>query len=148
VPFAVEEAVPVQPDDPNSWLARQAEFSSPRKQPRRNPRGKAAAHRASAVEPAKPTLSPPPHPTDPNKNQKPQNKKRLRNKTKKAKNNNMAGPSDGRASVYVPPHLRNRSTVDGGKRDSAHGSGIAVNESPATSNQSKAANNGKPNTIS
>lgn len=148
MPLAVEEAAPVEPDDPNSWLAWQTEFSNPRKQPRRNPRGKAVAHPASAVEPAKPTLSPPPHPTDPNKNQKPPNKRRLRNKKKKAKNNDMVGPSKGMASVYVPPHLRNRSTANGGERDSAQGSGIAVNGSPATSNQFEAANNGKANAFS
>ncbi|KAI4632777.1 hypothetical protein J4E80_000135 [Alternaria sp. BMP 0032] len=147
VPFAAEENDPVQPDDPDSWLARQSEFSNVPKQPRRNGRGKAAAHHASTVEPANLTSPTTPRVTDPENNHKPPNKRSPRNRKKKI-GNNMAGPSNGKASVYVPPHLRNRSSADGGKADSAHGSGVAVNGSPSTSNQSKLAMNGKPDLIS
>ncbi|KAH6872177.1 hypothetical protein BKA58DRAFT_381504 [Alternaria rosae] len=147
VPFAAEENAPVQPDDPDSWLARQSEFSNPPKQSRQNGRGKAAAHHASAVEPPKPTLPTPPRIIDPDKNQKPPNKRSSRNNNKKA-GNNMAGPTNGRASVYVPPHLRNCNSADGGKADSAHDGSVAINGSPATSDQSKLAMNSKSDLIS
>ncbi|KAG9191544.1 hypothetical protein G6011_10278 [Alternaria panax] len=135
----VGEPPTVQVDTDDSWLAQQAEFSYSSQQPHRNARGKAATQRASAVEPSEPTHLPQSYTDDAIKEQKPHCKQRTRNKKKKVENSDMAGPPNGTARVYVPPHLRNRSSADAGKADSAHSSGVVVHASPAASDQSNAA---------
>ncbi|KAL1800942.1 hypothetical protein ACET3X_001284 [Alternaria dauci] len=135
-PLPLEERPTVQIDADNNWLAQQAELSLTSKQPRRNARGKAAARRASAVEPSQSTHPPEVHTNHAIKEHKPTYKLRFRNKKKAVGDGRMARPPKGIASVYVPPHLRNRTVADAAKADSAHSSGVAVNTSPATSNQS------------